>query len=244
MRFSSRGASRSFAPRVAVTAAVTSALALAGCGNGGQSQSSSDCVGPSADPVSMVRSWSQGAAFAVATIGDQTGSTRIYDPHYPADLFDVTIEQVLVNTAQADPTAVTQVANVHYTPNNECTTIPTAALESGSRVLLVLGPPDPSKDVWTVDGAPSLLTLRAGLSAEEGDLARPFLCLPRGGQLHHRLDRGGGFLSETDRRRRILPTKLEGTGPPRRLAIPKRRVSARNRRLSQVPRRSVTFGRR
>jgi hypothetical protein len=65
----------------------------------------------------MVRSWSQGAAFAIATIGDQTGSTRVYDPRYPADLYDVTIEQIILNTTGADPAEVKQIANVHYTPS-------------------------------------------------------------------------------------------------------------------------------
>jgi hypothetical protein len=115
----------------------------------------------------MVRSWSQGAAFAIATIGDQTGSTRVYDPRYPADLYDVTIEQIILNTTGADPAEVKQIANVHYTPNAECPVVPTAELDPGSRALLVLGPPDPSKDVWTVDGAPSLLTVRDGPSGEE-----------------------------------------------------------------------------
>ena len=115
----------------------------------------------------MVRSWSQGAAFAVATIGDRTGSTRVYDPHYPADLYDVTIERVILTTTSADPAQVTQIANVHYTPNRECPLAPTAELTPGSRVLLVLGPPDPSKDVWTVDGASSLMDLRDGPAGEE-----------------------------------------------------------------------------
>lgn len=152
---------------LALAAVVIAGLVMAGCGDLGHAQSSADCIGPSADPVSMIRSWSQGAAFAVATIGEQRGSTRVYDPGYPADLYDVAIEQVVVNTTDADPAEVTQIANVHYPPNNECPVVPTAELEPGSRMLLVLGPPDPSKDVWTVDGAPALLALRNGPTGEE-----------------------------------------------------------------------------
>jgi hypothetical protein len=106
----------------------------------------------------MVRAWSSGAAFAIATIGDETGETRVYDPGYPATLHDVTIERVIANTSGSDATGIGRVASVRYPPN-ECLADPPAELEPGSHLLLVLAPPDPSKDIWTVDGAASVLVL-------------------------------------------------------------------------------------
>ena len=127
----------------------------------------------------MPTSWSQGYAVVIATIGEPDGRTKVYDPGYRADRYDIDVERVVTvrprievpsgdayATAytEADVAAVDSIASVHYPdPPSGCgEKIEVAELEPGARMMLVLGPPDPSKDEWTVDGAPSALDLTRG----------------------------------------------------------------------------------
>jgi hypothetical protein len=171
--------------RVAASAAamVAVAVVVSSCGTPGPDQpvmdsqsvldetppsveSQSDCIPRPGDPVSMVRSWSFGAAFVIATVGAANGTTAVYDPGYEADLHEVTIEEVLFDPTGDGVSEVDEIANVHYPPQ-ECLLEPVANLEPGSRLLLVLAPPDPSKDVWTVDGAGSVLSVTTGPAGDE-----------------------------------------------------------------------------
>jgi hypothetical protein len=149
----------------ALLVVVAATLAM-GCRAAGTENSTIDCISRPTDPVDMVGSWSSGAAFVIATVGGRDGSTRVYDPGYQADVHAISIDEVLFDPTGNRVNEASEIANVHY-PSNECLVNPAADLETGRRLLLVLAPPDPSKDVWTVDGAGSVLTLSAGSGGED-----------------------------------------------------------------------------
>jgi len=154
------------------------ATALSGCGLS-RGQVACDMAAPPGNPVEVPTSWSQGYAVVIATIGEPDGRTKVYDPGYRADRYDIDVERVVIARprievppgdayataySEGDVAAVTSIASVHYPdPPSGCgEKIAVAELEPGARMMLILGPPDPSKDEWTVDGAPSALDLAEG----------------------------------------------------------------------------------
>ena len=149
------------------------------CARGGTVNVACDMASPPGNPVEVPTSWSQGYAVVIATIGEPDGRTRVYDPGYRADRYDIDVERVVTvrprlevppgdayatTYTEADVAAVGSIASVHYPdPPSGCgERIAVAELEPGARMMLVLGPPDPSKEEWTVDGAPSALDLAEG----------------------------------------------------------------------------------
>ncbi len=157
---------------------MVAATAVSGCGVS-RGQVACSMESPPASPVEVPRSWSQGYAVVIATIGEPDGRTKVYDPGYRADRYDIDVERVVTvrprievpsgdayatTYTEGDLAAVTSIASVHYPdPPSGCgEKIEVAELEPGTRMMLILGPPDPSKEEWTVDGAPSALDLSEG----------------------------------------------------------------------------------
>ena len=166
-------------PRPAPPLAIVVASAAGACSRGGTVNVACDMAAPPGNPVEVPMGWSQGYAVVIATIGEPDGRTKVYDPGYRADRYDIDVERVVTvrprlevppgdayATAytEADVAAVDSIASVHYPdPPSGCgEKIEVAELEPGARMMLVLGPPDPSKEEWTVDGAPSALDLAEG----------------------------------------------------------------------------------
>ena len=133
-----------------VALAVLTLSTVAGCKVAGTTACSSTRA--ISNPVEAVDSLSFAAV--IGTVGDRSGTTKVYDPGYKAHLYRFDVEQVLVNKTSSAVDAVGEVANVHYPkPPQGCgAQIPVASLQPGQRMMLLLGPPDPSKAVWTVDG--------------------------------------------------------------------------------------------
>ncbi len=163
---------------VSVLVVMVAAIATSGCGVA-RGQVACDMAAPPGNPVEVPASWSRGYAVVIATIGEPDGRTKVYDPGYRADRYDIDVERVVTvrprievppgdgyatTYTEADVAAVDSIASVHYPdPPSGCgEKIEVAELEPGARMMLVLGPPDPSKEEWTVDGAPSALDLTEG----------------------------------------------------------------------------------
>lgn len=137
---------------VTLAIAVVVLATAAGCTRTGTT--TCDSIAPPSSPADGLTSLSFGYAAVLGTVGDRIGTTKVYDPGYKADLYGFEVEQVLVNQSDLPAGEVSEVANVHYPkPPAGCgDQIPAASLQPGQRMILILGPPDPSKTVWTVDG--------------------------------------------------------------------------------------------
>ena len=142
----------------------------------GAPQSECSMAAAPTNPVEVPRSWSQGYAVVIGTVGERDGRTKVYSPGYRADRYGLTVDQVVMTghrppgapdegtTAvwnDEDVAALDSVANVHYPDQSPSCggKAQHASLETGERMMLILAPPDPSKGVWTVDGAAAALDL-------------------------------------------------------------------------------------
>ena len=54
-----------------------------------------DMAAPPGNPVEVPKGWSQGYAVVIATIGEPDGRTKVYDPGYRADRYDIDVERVV-----------------------------------------------------------------------------------------------------------------------------------------------------
>jgi hypothetical protein len=120
-----------------------------------------DLVPRPSNPAGDLDSISFGFAVVTATIGERDGSTKVYDPGYRADIYTVEVDAVLVDRTGAGADRIDSVASVDYPkPAPGCgDPIGVARLEPGQRVMLIVFPPGPSRDVWTVDGDLRVLDL-------------------------------------------------------------------------------------
>ena len=48
------------------------------------------------NPVEVPRSWSQGYAVVIGTVGERDGRTKVYSPGYRADRYGITVDQVVM----------------------------------------------------------------------------------------------------------------------------------------------------
>ncbi len=147
----------------------------------GQGTVACSMAAPPTNPVEVARSWSYGSAVVVGTVGEDLGRTRTFSPGYRSDRHAFAVERVVSvvpSAATADdprPTstesevaALTEVVNVHYPdqPPSCGGRAENASLDEGDRVLLVLGPPQPTAEVWTVGPAVSAMDLAGEAGAE------------------------------------------------------------------------------
>ena len=110
------------------SSSMVAAIATSGCGLS-RGQVACDMAAPPGNPVEVPTSWSQGYAVVIATIGEPDGRTKVYDPGYRADRYDIDVERVVTvrprievppgdayATAytEADVAAVGSIASVHY----------------------------------------------------------------------------------------------------------------------------------
>lgn len=164
---------------MAATVVATCAVSV-GCGI---SQGTVACSmsAPPTNPVEVPRSWAYGAAVVVGTVGEDLGRTRTFSPGYRSDrhAFDVervvaivpaapTVDEPRPAVTEADVEGVTEVANVHYPdqPPSCGGKAENASLDEGDRVLLILGPPQPSAEMWTVGPAVAAVDLAGEPGAE------------------------------------------------------------------------------
>jgi hypothetical protein len=159
---------------------VTAGVASTGCAIG-QGTVACSMSAPPTNPVEVPRSWAYGSAVVVGTVGEDLGHTRTFSPGYRSDRHAFEVERVvaIVPTAPtvdeprgvvtaADVEGLTEVANVHYPdqPPSCGGRAENASLDEGDRVLLILGPPQPTAETWTVGPAVSAMDLAGEPGAE------------------------------------------------------------------------------
>lgn len=143
---------------VAVVTVLAAAAALGGCGLA-RGHVACDMSGVW-DPVQTFRSRSGGWALVTATVDERTGTTRVHDPKYRADVHPVRIEAVLVNTADQDVAGIDAIVNVDYSePSSGCYVPPRAKVSPGSPMAFLLSPPSPGSEHWSIDGSAAAFDL-------------------------------------------------------------------------------------
>lgn len=126
------------------------------------------------NPVEVASSWAYGAVVVVGVVGEADGQTRTFTPGYRTDRHRFDVERVVTIRAaspygeperapvtEPDARAVTEIGNVHYPdqPPSCGGAAENASLHEGDRVLVILGPPQPTAEIWTVGPAVSVVEL-------------------------------------------------------------------------------------
>jgi hypothetical protein len=158
---------------------MVAAAAVSGCGLS-RGQVACSMAAPPANPVEVPRSWSYGAAVVVGVVGPPEGRTKTFSPGYQTDRYALEVERVvavvpasphaepaLAPVTEADVAAISEIGNVHYPdqPPSCGGKMQNASIHEGDRMLLILGPPQPTADLWTVGPAMSVIDL----AGERGD---------------------------------------------------------------------------
>jgi hypothetical protein len=167
--------------RVGLLIVVTVLAGAASACLGPTSTAECSMAAPPTNPVEVPRHWSYGAAIVVGVVGPADGRTKTFSPGYRTDRYGFEVERVVAvvpaspyaepvpaPVAEADVAAIDEIGNVHYPdqPPSCGGTTQNASLHEGDRVLLVLGPPQPTADLWTVGPAVSVVDIAGEPGAE------------------------------------------------------------------------------
>lgn len=158
---------------LSLVVAMIAATAVPGCGLSRGQVECSMAATPT-NPVEVPRYWSYGAAVVVGVVGPADGRTKTFSPGYRTDRYGFEVERVVAVVpaspyeepapgpiTEAEVAAISEIGNVHYPdqPPSCGGKVQNASLHEGDRVLLILGPPQPTADLWTVGPAVSVVDL-------------------------------------------------------------------------------------
>jgi hypothetical protein len=119
-----------------------------------------------------------GAVVVVGTVGQRVGRTRTFTPGYRTDVHALDVERVVAivpgpdsgdaPVTASDVDAISRVGNVHYPdqPPSCGGKAENASFHEGDRVVLILGPPQPTADLWTVGPAVAVLDVAGERGSE------------------------------------------------------------------------------